>query len=255
MSRQRQRRLIIATVVGVAAVVGYAVLRDVLTLEYLAKREAPLRDYQKMHPGLTYLLAFLIYVVVTGLSIPGATVLTLLCGWFFGFVRGSILVSFASTTGATVAFLLSRYLFRAAARNKFGPRLRQFNESLQTEGPFYLFSLRLIPAVPFFVINVVMGLTPLKTRTFWWVSQLGMLPATLIYVYAGASVPTMAELAERGTSEILTPRILAALALLGLFPLLARFALSTLDRNTPNAATKTQPESGKGAQRNADQAE
>ena len=122
-----------------------------------------------------------------------------------------VLISFASTTGATIAFLLSRYLFRSAIQEKFGKRLLRFNEALQREGPFYLFTLRLIPAIPFFVINVVMGLTPLKTFTYWWVSQLGMLPATFVYVYAGSSVPTLAQLAERGTSGILTPRILGAL--------------------------------------------
>lgn len=226
MSCPPRKKLLVAALIGLAVVIGYVKLGDVLTLDYLATQEALLRDYQQQHPQLIYVLAFAIYVAVTGLSIPGATVLSLLIGWFFGWLRGVVLVSFASTAGATVAFLLSRYLFRTALQEKFGQRLQQFNEALKREGPFYLFTLRLIPAIPFFVINVVMGLTPLKTSTYWWVSQLGMLPATIVYLYAGASVPTLAKLAERGTSGILSLRIVIALALLGLFPLLVRFILS-----------------------------
>jgi uncharacterized membrane protein YdjX (TVP38/TMEM64 family) len=226
MNRQLAKKLIVALLFGLAVVIGYVKFGNVLSLDYLAAREETLRDYQLQHPQLTYLLAFLVYVTVTGLSIPGATVLTLLYAWFFGLLRGVILVSFASTTGATVAFLLSRYLFRTPIQSKFGRQLQQFNNALEKEGPFSLFTLRLIPAIPFFVINVVMGLTPLKTFTYWWVSQLGMLPATIIYVHAGASVPTLADLAERGTSGILSLRVVAALVLLGLFPLIARFLLA-----------------------------
>ena len=232
MSRPPRNKLLVATLVGLAVVIGYVRLGDVLTLAYLATQEVLLRDYQQQHPQLIYVLAFAIYVVVTGLSIPGATVLSLLIGWFFGWLPGVVLVSFASTAGATVAFLLSRYLFRTALHDKFGQRLQQFNEALKREGPFYLFTLRLIPAIPFFVINVVMGLTPLKTSTYWWVSQLGMLPATIIYLYVGSSVPTLAELAARGTSGILSFRILFALALLGLFPLLSRYVLSKIRDQT-----------------------
>ncbi len=233
MSHPLSRKLLVAAFFGLAVVIGYVKLGDVLTLDYLATQEEVLRDYQQRHPRLVYVFAFVIYVTVTGLSIPGATVLSLLIGWFFGWLRGVVLVSFASTTGATVAFLLSRYLFRTALQEKFGQRLQQFNEALKKEGPFYLFTLRLIPAIPFFVINVVMGLTPLKTSTYWWVSQIGMLPATIVYLYAGSSVPTLAELAERGTSGILSVRIFAALALLGLFPLFARYVLSRTRNYSP----------------------
>ena len=226
MSNALRKKLALATLCGLAVLIAYVKLGDALSLDYLATQEALLRDYQRQHPQLIYVLAFLVYVAVTGMSIPGATVLSLFYGWFFGWLPAVILVSFASTAGATVAFLLSRTLFRAALQSKFGERLQQFNDALEKEGPFYLFTLRLIPAIPFFVINVVMGLTPLKTSTYWWVSQLGMLPATLIYIYAGASVPTLAELAERGTSGVLSVRILVALTVLGLFPWVARFLLS-----------------------------
>ncbi len=168
---------------------------------------------------LVYGVAFTTYVAVTGLSIPGATVLTLAYGWFFGFWRGLLIVSLASTLGATLAFLLARFLLRDAVQSRFGDRLKTFNEALKREGAFYLFTLRLIPLVPFFVLNLVMGLTPIKTLTYWWVSQLGMLPGTALFVYAGSSVPDLATLADKGTSGILTPNVLIAFALLGIFPL------------------------------------
>lgn len=215
-------KLVVLGVVVAAAAVGYAQFRDTLTLQYLAEREAALRSYQQEHPLLVYGAAFLIYVAVTGLSLPGATVLTLTCGWFFGFWRGVLLVSFASTTGATVAFLVSRFLLRDSIQERFGDRLKTFNQALEREGAFYLFMLRLIPAVPFFVINVVMGLTPIQTRTYFWVSQLGMLPGTAVYVYAGSSVPNLATLAEKGVQGILSPQLLVAFALLGLMPLVLK---------------------------------
>ncbi len=226
MKLQSGKKLVVALLVVVAIVVGYFKFGAVLSLDYLAAQEETLRNYQQQQPVLTYVSAYLVYVTVTGLSIPGATVLTLLYAWFFGFLRGSILVSFASTAGATIAFLLSRYLFRGAIQDKFGDRLQQFNQALDKEGPFYLFTMRLIPAIPFFVINAVMGLTPMKASTFWWASQLGMLPATLVYVYAGSSVPTLGKLAEQGTGGILTPKLLLAFALLGVFPIVARYLLA-----------------------------
>ncbi len=201
---------------------GYFLFADSLTLSNLAEQETALRDYRSDHPVLVYGIAFAIYVAVTGLSLPGAAVLTLAFGWYFGFMRGLVLVSFASTLGATVAFLLSRYLLRETIQAKFGDKLKSFDENLQREGAFYLFTLRLIPAVPFFVINVVMGLTPMKTQTFWWVSQVGMLAGTAVFVYAGSTFPTLAALAEEGASGIITPKLLAAFVALGLFPLVAK---------------------------------
>ena len=217
--------------VVVAAVIGvlYARYGDALALESLAQREAELRGYQQRHPWLVYGAAFLVYVTVTGLSLPGAAALSLVFAWYFGFRDAIVLVSFASTLGATLAFLLSRYMFRDVIQHKFGERLTNFNESLEREGPFYLFTLRLIPAVPFFVINAVMGLTPLKTSTFWWVSQLGMLPGTMVYVYAGSSVPNLQALADNGIKAVFSPtqltQILGAFALLGMFPLVVRYAM------------------------------
>lgn len=226
------KKLGLLAVILMAGIVGYLQLGDTLTLEHLAAREAELQSFQEARPLLILGLAFLIYVAVTGLSLPGAAVLTLVCGWFFGFGLGMVLVSFASTLGATIAFLVSRFLLRDFVQSRFGDRLETFNRSLEREGAFYLFMLRLIPAVPFFVINVVMGLTPIKTRTYWLVSQAGMLPGTAVYVYAGASVPSLSKLAERGMQGILSVQLLVAFALLGLLPFVLRKIVTWLNRGT-----------------------
>src|SRR6056297_410482 len=192
------KKLAVLAVVAIVVGVAYTQFGDVLTLQNLARQEAQLRSFQQAQPIVVYGAAFLVYVLVAGLSLPGAAVLTLVFGWYFGLLRGIVLVSFASTAGATLAFVLSRFLFRDAIQNRFGERLANFNDSLEREGPFFLFTLRLIPAVPFFVINAVMGLTPIRTRTFWWVSQVGMLAGTAVYVYAGSSVPDLQTLADKG---------------------------------------------------------
>lgn len=224
------RYTLLAVVVSVIAVLSIR-YREEWTLANLANREAAFIAFRDEHPLSVYGLAFLAYVLMTGLSIPGATGLTLLFGWLFGFWRGLILVSFASTTGATLAFLLSRYLLRDSVQRRFGDRLEVFNRALEREGAFYLFTLRLIVAVPFFVINLLMGLTPMRVNTFWWVSQLGMLPGTCVYIYAGSSVPTLVQLAERGTSGILNAQLIAALLLLGFFPILAKKVMERVRRS------------------------
>ncbi|MDB4625020.1 TVP38/TMEM64 family protein [Rubripirellula sp.] len=213
---------------------------DYLKLDYLATQENQLRGFQQKYPVLVFGAAFLIYVIVTGLSLPGAAPLTLLYGWYFGFSSTLVLVSFASTAGATIAFLTSRYLLRESIEKKFGERLQTFNNHLESQGAFYLFTLRLIPVVPFFVINLVMGLTPISTRTYWWVSQLGMLPGTAVYVYAGASVPNLGQLAEQGAAAVLSPQQLVqlfiAFALLGIFPFLVKLLTKWIGNNaTPPA--------------------
>lgn len=231
---------LLATVL-VTIAVGYMQFGDSLSLDSLATREAELRQYQESYPILIYGIAFLIYVALTGLSLPGAAGLTLLFGWYFGFWHGVVIVSFASTTGATLAFLLSRFLFRDTIQRRFGDRLEMFNQALEREGPFFLFTLRLIPAVPFFVINAVMGLTPIRTHTFWWISQLGMLAGTAVYVYAGSSVPSLQALADDGIGAVFTPsqltQIVIAFVLLGVFPLLVRFMMKLITRSKSQTAT------------------
>jgi len=228
------KKAVVFLVVAAIVVMAYTQFGDVVSLDNLAKQETELRTFQAEHPIMVYGAAFFVYVVVTGLSLPGAAVLTLVYGWYFGLFRGVVLVSFASSAGATMAFLLSRFLFRDSIQNRFGQRLESFNEALEREGPFFLFTMRLIPAVPFFMINAVMGLTPIRTFTFWWVSQLGMLAGTAVYVYAGSSVPNLQTLADDGIGAVFTPsqltQIVIAFVLLGVFPLIVRFAVKYFRR-------------------------
>ncbi|HUS40255.1 MAG TPA: TVP38/TMEM64 family protein [Pirellulales bacterium] len=226
-------KLVVLGIVAAAIAAGFYFLGDSLSLENLAQQEKGLRQFQKDHPILVYAIAYLVYVTVTGLSLPGAAALTLVYGWYFGLLRGVILVSFASTSGATIAFLLSRYLFRDAIQNKFGDRLESFNRALEREGAFYLFTLRLIPAVPFFVINVVMGLTPVRVPTYWWVSQLGMLPGTIAFVFAGSTFPDLTTLAEKGAGGVITLPLIIAFVILGLFPLLVKKIMQRFRKTPP----------------------
>ncbi len=236
--------LLAALVVVVACAIWY---RDSLDLDCLARHETALRDYQQHHPVAVICAAFVIYVAVTGLSLPGAAAMSLLYGWYFGFATGTVLVSFASTTGATLAMLLSRYLFRDAIQQRYAAKLQRFNSAWEREGPFCLFLLRLTPVVPFFLINVLMGLTPIRVWTFWWVSQVGMLPATLVYMYAGSRVPSLQRLADEGVQAVFTPaqllQILSAFTLLGLFPLLVRWTLRLVAGRAASDLVKVQDDS------------
>ncbi len=218
----------------ITAVAGYVLLQQYLNFEFLANQEQGLKDYYESHPLIVLAGAFLIYFLITGLLIPGAAVMTLICAWFFGFATSTILISFASTAGATMAFLTSRYLFRDYINQKFGQSLETFQDRLEKEGAFYLFTLRLIPLVPFFVINAVMGLTKIKVTTFWWVSQLGMLAGTLVFCYAGSRIPNLQSIQEKGVNAVFDrsqmSQILIAFALLGLFPLAAKKLLGVLGK-------------------------
>jgi uncharacterized membrane protein YdjX (TVP38/TMEM64 family) len=200
--------------------------RDALTLASLAARENQLREYQSAHPWLVLGMAFAIYVLVTGTSLPGAGALSLVYGWYFGFLPGVALVSFASTAGATVAMLSSRYFLGDWVRQRWGNRLGPVLQAMDQEGPYYLFTLRLIPAIPFFLINLALGLTKIRVWTFWWVSQLGMLPGTLVYLYAGSRVPSLRQLSDQGIQAVFSSdqliQLLLACAALGLAPLLFR---------------------------------
>ena len=158
-----------------------------------------------------------VYIITAALSLPGAALLTLLGGALFGLLVGTILVSFASSIGATLAFLASRLLLRDWVQNKFGSYLKSFNDGFEKDGGFYLFTLRLIPAVPFFIVNLVMGLTPMKMTTFYWVSQIGMLSGTIVFINAGMQLAQIESL-----GGILSPNIIFSFVLLGIFPLLAR---------------------------------
>ena len=192
-------------------------LGQYLTLEALKARQGEIAAWRDAQPLLAAAVVFAVYVAVTALSLPGAAVMTLAVGALFGLWWGVLLVSFASTVGATLAFLASRYLLRDWVQGRFGSRLRAINEGVAKDGAFYLFTLRLVPVFPFFVINLVMGLTPLKAGTFYWVSQLGMLAGTVVYVNAGTQLAQIDALAG-----ILSPGLIASFVLLGVFPLVAR---------------------------------
>lgn len=188
-----------------------------LTLDALKSSQSTFAAWYDASPLVVAGAYFLVYVAVTALSLPGAAVMTLAGGALFGIGVGTLLVSFASSLGATLAFLASRFLLRDWVQSRFGDRLAAVNTGMQKDGAFYLFTLRLVPLFPFFVINLVMGLTPIKTRTFYWVSQLGMLAGTLVYVNAGTQLAQLDSL-----SGILSPGLIASFALLGVFPLLAK---------------------------------
>jgi len=223
-----QKSALVLFVVVVVAI-GYRLLGGGQAIARMAEHESALRDFHAEHPVLILGLAFLLYVIVTGFAIPAALFLSIMYAWYFRFWIAVPLVSFASTTGATIAFLISRYLLRETTQARFGERLESVNEAFRREGWLYLLTLRLIPALPFFLVNVLMGLTPIKTKTYWWVSQLGMLPGTLVFLWAGdsfaASVPTLAALAETDFSGLMTPRIWAAFILLAAFPYITRWAI------------------------------
>ena len=213
----RSRQFLLAALV--AAIVAFFVLdlQRFLSLEQFQAQQAAIDAYYRSHPLQTALAFFALYVAVTALSLPGAALMTLAAGAIFGLLWGSVLVSFASSIGATLAFLASRFLFRDAIRQRFEDKLRAIDQGIRKEGAFYLFTLRLVPAFPFFMINLAMGLTPIPVRTFYWVSQVGMLLGTIVYVNAGTQIGRIESL--RG---ILSPSLLISFALLGVFPLVAK---------------------------------
>lgn len=193
------------------------------SLESFNQHKEDLFAFQNDHPYLVIAIYFIVYVIVTGASLPGAALMTLVGGALFGLLLGTIIISFASTIGATIAFLMSRYVLRDTVQNRFGEKLRLVNEEMEKDGAFYLFTVRLVPAIPFFVINLVMGLTPIKTLTYFFVSQIGMLAGTIVYVFAGTQIATIDSL-----SGILSPGIIIAFTVLGLFPLLAKKLLELI---------------------------
>ncbi|MBD9361396.1 FAD-dependent oxidoreductase [Methylomonas fluvii] len=200
-------------------------LEHELSLNNLKLQQAVIAEYRNNNPLSALALYALLYIAVTALSLPGATILTLAGGAVFGLLWGTLIVSFASSIGATLAFLAARFLFRDWVKFHFGPRLQAIEDGVRRDGAFYLFTLRLVPLFPFFMINLAMGLTPIKTRTFYWVSQLGMLAGTLVYVNAGTQLAKIDSL-----SAILSPALLGSFALLGVFPLAAKKMLEVIQQ-------------------------
>ncbi len=198
-------------------------LGQYLNLEFIKSRHAELLAWRTSNPVQMAILFFLIYVVVTAVSLPGAAVMTLAMGAIFGLFWGTVLVSFASTLGAALAFLIARFVLRDTVQERFGDRLKSLNSGVEKEGAFYLFGLRLVPIFPFFIINLVMGLTPIRTWTFAWVSQIGMLLGTVVYVNAGTQLAQIDSL-----SGILSPGLIFSFILLGVFPLIAKKILDAV---------------------------
>lgn len=192
-------------------------LGQYLTLESLKSQQTQITTFYKQNQVFTLLVYFLVYVLTTALSFPGATILTLAGAAVFGLTTGTIIISFASTIGASLAFLGARFLFKDFVQNRFQKHLETINKGIEKEGEFYLFTLRLIPLFPFFLINLVMGLTPISLVKYFFVSQIGMLPGTIVYVFAGVK---LSEISSVG--DILSLDILFAFGLIGLFPLIAK---------------------------------
>jgi len=216
--RDRMKKFLIVFLIVVAVAAYWIFDGDrYLSLEGIKAAQAQFDSWRNGSPFLAGLSFFALYIAVTSLSLPGGAVLTLAAGALFGLVWGVVIVSFASTIGATFAFLVARFILRDSVQNRFGDRLQAINKGIKQEGAFYLFTLRLIPIFPFFLINLVMGLTPIRTWTFYWVSQLGMLAGTIVYVNAGTQLARIDSL-----SGILSPGLVVSFAVLGLFPLIGK---------------------------------
>ena len=224
MTPKTRFRLLIFLAVAAAVVLFFAFdLDEVLTLSYFKSQQEAVEAFYAEHRGLTIAIYFAIYVTVTALSLPGAAAMSLVGGALFGLGMGLLVISFASSIGATLAFLVARFLFRDAVQRKFSERLKAINEGVRREGAFYLFTLRLVPVFPFFVINLAMALTPIRTATFYIVSQIGMLPGTIVYVNAGTQLGQI-----ESAGGILSLELILSFALLGIFPLIAKRAVAII---------------------------
>ena len=220
----KKSKLMVLVLVA-AAIAAFFIfdLGKFFSLDYFKSQQSAIAAYNLANPVQTALIFLLAYIAVTALSLPGAAIMTLVAGAIFGLVWGVIIVSFASTIGATLAFLVARFLLRDSIQAKFGDKLKAFNAGVEKEGGFYLFTLRLVPAFPFFMINVVMGLTTMKASTFFWVSQIGMLAGTVVFVYAGQQLSEITSL-----KGILSPGLIGAFVLIGILPLVAKKVVNSI---------------------------
>lgn len=219
------KKMLLATIVLLVGAFFIFDLGQFLELDVLKEHQASLTEWIEANLLVSLALFFIIYVAVTALSLPGAAVMTLAGGALLGFGWGLLVISFASTMGATLAFLVARFLFRDTLRKRYANYLKKIDDGIQRDGAFYLATLRLIPVFPFFVINIVLGLTGMRTWTFYWVSQLAMLPGTAVYVNAGTQ---LARIERMG--DIVSPELLLSFVLLGVFPLIAKFVVGRIQR-------------------------
>ncbi len=219
--------------IAVAAIAAffYFDLGKWLSLENLKSQQASLSMTVNEHFWLSVLVFFLVYLAVAAFSLPGAAVLTLAGGAIFGLVTGFVTVSFASSIGALLAFLGARFLFRDAVKKRFADQLAPIEKGLEKDGAFYLLSLRLVPLFPFFIVNLLMGLTNIRAKTFYGFSQLGMIPGTLAFVYAGTQLAKIQSL-----KDVLSPGLITALVILGLLPIVTRKCLQWFQERKNAAA-------------------
>jgi len=222
-----QRLLIIAALVVAVILFKTLGLGQYLTLDYLKDSQDKFSQLYGENRLAVIASYMAIYIAVTALSLPGAAVMTLAGGALFGFWIGLVVVSFASTIGATLACFVARFLLRDWVQNRFGDKLSTINKGIEKEGAFYLFSLRLVPIFPFFVINLAMGLSTMKLLTFYWVSQIGMLAGTMVYVNAGKELGRIESL-----SGILSPGLIISFVILGLFPIVVKKLLTIYKKKT-----------------------
>lgn len=220
------KKIMVISVITLLVILIYAFdIQAYLSVDGLKHSVSQLEMWRVERPLLVGALFFSLYILIALLSLPGAAVMTIGAGALFGLLWGSIIASFASSIGATLAFLLSRYLLRDVVQNRFDKQLTAINAGMAKDGLLYLFALRLVPIFPFFLINLLMGLTTIRTRDYYWVSQLGMLAGTLVYVNAGTQLIRLTSL-----SEIMSPALLASFALLGVFPMMAKYVVKYLER-------------------------
>ena len=209
--------LIVVFIIGLVVAFKVLGLGQYLTLSYMKESLDNFRGLYDEHTVLVLAAYFFIYVLTTSLSLPGASPLTIAGGALFGFWTATLVVSFASTIGATMACFVSRFILRDWVQNKIGDRIKKVNEGIEKEGSFYLFTLRLIPLFPFWMINLAMGLTKMPLKRYYWVSQIGMLAGTMVYVNAGKELGKIDSL-----KGILSPSLIISFALIGIFPIVVK---------------------------------
>ena len=222
MDINRKKKIVILVVV-VSLIAAFKVLDlgRYLTLSFLKESLDKCKDFYEKHTVLVIAEYFAIYVLTTSLSLPGASPLSIVGGALFGFWVTTLVVSFASTIGATLACFVSRFLLRDWVQSKFSDKIAKVNEGIEREGAFYLFTLRLIPLFPFWIINLVMGLTKMPLLKFYWVSQIGMLPGTMVYVNAGKELAKI-----ESVKGIFSPSLIISFALIGIFPIAVKKLVS-----------------------------
>lgn len=227
MSNKLLKTLLIIIIISVIGAFFIFDLGQYATLDYIKSKQSLLTNYYNDNTLLVLSFFGILYVIVTAFSLPIAAGLTLLGGALFGFIPALIIVSFASTIGASCAFLMVRFLLHDSIQKKYGKHLKKLNAGFKKEGTFYLFALRLVPIFPFFVVNILTALLPIRLSVFYIISQIGMLPGTAVYVFAGTEIGKINSL-----SDILSPTLLLAFALLGIFPIIAKKTLYLLRKKS-----------------------